>query len=143
MFDAGQLVRIRERTWQVLEDHAGHGSNDHTLRVRGEDGEVRGVERTFIYSPIATSEGEDAFEEDGGLERVELLKAPELLWRPGTPPSMWELGLTDFLGGCKLEREHPTGGHHAKRTTGLHKGIQAGSGTFSAEGWEIAGAHCT
>src|SRR6266487_1410896 len=53
------------------------------------------------------------------------------------------LGLTDFLGGCKLEREHPTGGHHAKRTTGLHKGIQAGSGTFSAEGWEIAGAHCT
>ncbi|HYU73906.1 MAG TPA: SNF2-related protein, partial [Ktedonobacteraceae bacterium] len=90
MFDAGQLVRIRERTWQVLEDHAGHGSNDHTLRVRGEDGEVRGVERTFIYSPIATSEGEDAFEEDGGLERVELLKAPELLWRPGTPPSMWE-----------------------------------------------------
>jgi SNF2 family DNA or RNA helicase len=88
MFDTGQLVRIRERTWQVLEDHAGHGSSDHVLHVRGEDGDVRGRELTFIYRP--TTSDTDDFEDDTGLEQVELLKAPELLWRPVTPPSMWE-----------------------------------------------------
>ncbi len=70
MFDAGQLVRIRERVWQVLEDHAGHPGGDHTLRVRAEEGEVRGREWTFIYHPVTGDE--DAFDE-AGLEKVEAL----------------------------------------------------------------------
>src|SRR5579884_474524 len=92
MFDTGQLVRIRDRVWQVLEDHASHAGGDHTLRVRGEDGDVRGKELTFIYRPAVGSDGHMGELDlgDVGLEKVELLKAPELLWRPGTPPSEWE-----------------------------------------------------
>lgn len=92
MFDVGQLVRIRDRVWQVLEDHASHAGGDHTLRVRGEDGEVRGKEFTFIYRPTLQHDGNatDFDLEETGLEKVEPLKAPELLWLPGTPPSQWE-----------------------------------------------------
>src|SRR5579859_3695569 len=66
-------------------------------------------------------------------------------WRSsdaGAPLVLSELGLTDFLGGWKLESEHPTGGHYAKRTEDLHQGIQTGSRPFSAQEWEIAGANC-
>src|SRR5579859_2945112 len=48
------------------------------------------------------------------------------------------VGLTDFLGGCKLESEHPRGGHHAKRPTHVHEGIQAGGSSARANFWEIA-----
>jgi len=51
MFEVGQLVRIREQTWQVLEDHAAHAGGDHTLRVRGIDSQARGTERVLILSP--------------------------------------------------------------------------------------------
>jgi SNF2 family DNA or RNA helicase len=87
MFDVGQLVRIRERTWQVLEDHAGHSGGDHTLLVRGEDGEFRGKEFTFIYRP---GSGDDEAFDEAGLEKVEALAAPELVWSPTTLPSQWE-----------------------------------------------------
>src|SRR6266700_4075677 len=89
MFDVGQLVRIRERTWQVLEDHASHSGSDHILRVRGIEGEWRGEDLTFIYRPVAQQDGEHE-EEDLGIEKVEALPVPELLWRPNTPPSQWE-----------------------------------------------------
>ena len=53
-----------------------------------------------------------------------------------------ELGLTDFFGGDKLGRESPKEGHHAKRTTHLYEGIQAGSGAISAKEWQVASANC-
>lgn len=87
MFDVGQLVRIRGRVWLVLEDHAGHPGGDHTLRVRAEEGEARGREWTFIYQPEG---GDEAAFDEAGLEKVEALAAPELLWRPTTLPSYWE-----------------------------------------------------
>ena len=31
MFEVGQLVRIREQTWQVLEDHAAYAGGDDAL----------------------------------------------------------------------------------------------------------------
>ena len=83
MFEVGQLVRIRELTWQVLEDHAAYAGGDHTLRVRGLDGRMKGQDRVFIYRPV----GEDG---DGALEVVTRLATPALGWHPGTPPSQWE-----------------------------------------------------
>ena len=89
MFEVGQLVRIRERTWQVLDDHAAYGGGDHTLHVRGLESEVRGLERMFIYRPVG--DGNDGTEgEDAALELVTPLATPELRWNPGTPPSQWE-----------------------------------------------------
>jgi len=88
MFDVGQLVRIRERTWQVLEDHVSQSGHDHILRARGVEGEWCGQDLTFIYRPRARTDGED--EDDPGIEKIEALPVPELFWRPNTPPSQWE-----------------------------------------------------
>jgi hypothetical protein len=49
------------------------------------------------------------------------------------------MGLTDFLGGCKLEKGHPMRGHYAKGTKDRNLGIQTGSGAISIEEWEISG----
>src|SRR5215469_4827627 len=49
-----------------------------------------------------------------------------------------KVGLTDFLRGCKLEKEHPRGGHHAKRTTQLYEGVQTGSRASGTNFREIA-----
>src|SRR5512135_440744 len=73
------------------------------------------------------------FARDGLAERTAI---PEL--SPGA-----QLGLTDYLGGCKLEMEHPTGGHHAKRTKDLYTRVQTGDGAISAKEWEIASPSCT
>ena len=88
MFEVGQLVCIREQTWQVLEDHAAYAGGDHTLRVRGLDGRMRGQERLFIYRPVGG--GSDAAQVDGALELVVPLATPALRWHPSTPPSQWE-----------------------------------------------------
>ena len=104
MFEAGQLVRIREQTWQVLEDHAAYAGGDHTLRVRGLDGRVRGLERVFIYRPVGDG-NERAQGDDGALERVMPLSAPALRWHPGTPPSQWERLHTAY----QLSISHNTG----------------------------------
>jgi hypothetical protein len=76
MFDVGQLVRIREQVWQVIEDHSSHPDGDHTLHVRAEEGAERGKERTFIYLPGVGDD--DAFDE-ASLEKVEALTASEPL----------------------------------------------------------------
>lgn len=89
MYEVGQLVRIRERTWQVLEDHTAYAGGDHTLYVRGLDSEVRGLERIFIYRPVG-EDGESGQGEEAALELVTPLATPELRWNPGTPPSQWE-----------------------------------------------------
>ena len=47
------------------------------------------------------------------------------------------MGLTGFLGGCKLGKRHPTGGYHAKRTAHLYEGIQSGGRAPGANIWEI------
>ena len=89
MFEVGQLVRIREQTWQVLEDHAAYAGGDHALHVRGMEGRARGQERLFIYRPVGEG-SEAAQEDDGTLEIVIPLATPALRWHPGTPPSQWE-----------------------------------------------------
>jgi hypothetical protein len=54
---------------------------------------------------------------DNPLELDKLLgDGPELLSMVCGESIRHIVGLTDFLGGCKVEREHPTGGYHAKRT---------------------------
>ena len=104
MFEVGQLVRIREQSWQVLEDHAAYAGGDHTLRVRGIDGRARGTERVFIYRPEGDG-NESAQGDDGALERVMTVSAPALRWRPGTPPSQWERLHTAY----RLSIAHNTG----------------------------------
>jgi len=103
MFEVGQLVRIREQTWQVLEDHAAYAGGDHVLRVQGMEGRVRGQERLFIYRPLG--EGSDAAHIDDALETVIPLTTPELGWHPGTPPSQWERLHTAY----RLSIAHNTG----------------------------------
>ncbi|HLX40936.1 MAG TPA: hypothetical protein VKR42_10395, partial [Ktedonobacteraceae bacterium] len=88
MFEVGQFVRIRERTWQVLDDHAAYSGGDHTLHVRGLEGEVRGLERMFIYRPVK-DDTDGAQDEEAALELVTPLATPALRWNPGTPPSKW------------------------------------------------------
>src|ERR1700740_1157588 len=89
MYEVGQVVRIREQTWQVVEDHAAYAGGDHALRVRSLDGRTRGIERVFIYRPAG--EGSDTqHENENALELVIPLSPPELNWRPGTPPTQWE-----------------------------------------------------
>src|SRR5579875_3691832 len=104
MFEVGQLVRIREQTWQVLEDHAVYAGGDHTLRVRGMDGRARGLERIFIYRPAgdrnAGAQGDDSI-----LEQVIPISTPALAWHPGTPPSQWERLHTAY----RLSIAHSTG----------------------------------
>lgn len=104
MFEVGQLVRIREQTWQVLEDHAAYAGGDHTLRVRGLDGRVKGQDRVFIYRPAGDG-NESAQGHDDALERVVPLSAPALRWHPGTPPSQWERLHTAY----QLSIAHNTG----------------------------------
>ncbi len=53
MFEVGQLVRIREQTWQVLEDHAAYAGGDHALRVRGLEGRARGQERLLVVAHLS------------------------------------------------------------------------------------------
>ncbi len=89
MFEVGQLVQIREQTWQVLEDHAAYAGGDHVLRVRGMEGRARGQERLFIYRPMG-EKSVAAHDDDDALEIVVLLATPALCWHPGTPPSHWE-----------------------------------------------------
>src|SRR5260221_8625484 len=104
MFEVGQLVRIREQTWQVLEDHAAYAGGDHALRVRGLEGRARGQERLFIYRPVG--EGSDAAQsDDGALEMVVPLATPALRWHLGTPPSQWERLHTAY----RLSIAHNTG----------------------------------
>jgi superfamily II DNA or RNA helicase len=104
MFEVGQLVRIREQTWQVLEDLAAYAGGDHALRVRGMEGRARGLERLFIYRPVG--EGNDAaLGDDGAVELVMPLATPELRWHPGTPPSQWERLHTAY----RLSIAHNTG----------------------------------
>lgn len=89
MYEVGQRVRIRERTWVVLDDHdGGMGSGDRVLRVRGVDTQPSGVERSFLYRPgVDPAQGVGT---DTLLEQITPLPAPELRWSPGTPPSQWE-----------------------------------------------------
>ena len=82
MYEVGQRIRIRERVWVVLDDHADSMSGDHVLRVRGVDTQPGGIERTFVYRPASSLPDE--------LERITALPAPDLRWSPGTPPSQWE-----------------------------------------------------
>ncbi len=89
MFEVGQLVRIREQTWQVLEDHAAYAGGDHVLHVRGMEGRTLGQERLFIYRPVG-EESDAAQNDDDALEIVVPLATPALRWHPGTPPSQWE-----------------------------------------------------
>ena len=89
MFEVGQLVRIREQTWQVLEDHTAYAGGDHTLRVRGMEGRARGQERLFIYRPVGEGSG-TTNDDDDALEIVIPLATAALHWHPGTPPSQWE-----------------------------------------------------
>ena len=104
MFEVGQLVRIREQTWQVLEDHAAYAGGDHALGVRGMEGRARGLERLFIYRPVG--EGSDAaLGDDGAVELVVPLATPALSWHPGTPPSQWERLHTAY----QLSIAHDTG----------------------------------
>jgi superfamily II DNA or RNA helicase len=86
MYEVGQLVRIRERTWEVLDDRASGSSGDHVLKVRGQEKDVQGKEYTFIYRPGS----ETADESSPGVERIMPLPSPELRWNPGTLPSRWE-----------------------------------------------------
>jgi superfamily II DNA or RNA helicase len=104
MFEVGQFVRIREQTWQVLEDHAAYAGGDHTLRVRGMDGRIRGQDRVFIYRPVGVG-NESLQGDDGALEVVVPLSAPGLRWHPGTPPSQWERLHTAY----QLSIAHNTG----------------------------------
>ena len=111
MFEVGQLVRIREQTWQVLEDHAAYAGGDHTLRVRGLDGRMRGQERIFIYRPVGGRSGV-AQGDDGALELVVLLATPALRWYPSTPPSQWDHLHTAYRArGRKGDRLHRIQGH--------------------------------
>ncbi len=104
MFEVGQLVRIREQTWQVLEDLAAYAGGDHALRVRGMEGRARGLERLFIYRPVG--EGSDAAPgDDSAVELVVPVATPELSWHPGTPPSQWERLHTAY----RLSIAHSTG----------------------------------
>ncbi|HYT33846.1 MAG TPA: SNF2-related protein, partial [Ktedonobacteraceae bacterium] len=104
MFEVGQLVRIREQTWQVVEDHAAYACGDHTLRVRGLEGRARGLERIFIYRPVGA--GSDTVHgDDGALEIVVPLATPALRWHTGTPPSQWER----LHSAYRLSISHNTG----------------------------------
>jgi hypothetical protein len=86
VYEVGQRVRIRERTWMVLEDRADSMSGDHVLRVRSTDAQSGGREYTFVYRPT-TSHGDET---GTLLEQITPLPTAELRWSPGTPPSQWE-----------------------------------------------------
>src|ERR1019366_8640192 len=99
MFEVGQHVRIRERIWEVIDDHASGTSGDHVLQVRpirdtashkrpdieANDGYNKET-FTFIYRPGT----ENAEAGAGGIERVTALPSPELTWSPTTSTSRWE-----------------------------------------------------
>lgn len=84
MYEVGQLVQIRERTWEVIEDRIAGSGGDHLLSVRGVEREIRGVEQVFIYRP-GPDNGTSPL-----LERIVPLPSPELTWNPRTLPSRWE-----------------------------------------------------
>jgi len=101
MFEVGRRVLIRERVWQVLEDHADSASADHVIRVRlveAHGTEHAGDERTFVYHAGATVEHFDAVDAEGVVEPIQEqpielvapLAAPELQWNPATAPSQWQ-----------------------------------------------------
>ena len=85
MFEVGQLVCIREQTWQMLEDYAAYAGGEHTLHVRGLDGLMRRQERLF-YRPVG-GRSDVAQGDDGALELVVPLATPALRWYPSTPPT--------------------------------------------------------
>src|SRR5258708_347856 len=86
MYETGQFVRIREHTWEVVEDRAPSTGGDHLLTVRGFDDEVRGNNFTFVYRPGT----ETADKTGAGIEHIIPIPSPELQWHPHALPSRWE-----------------------------------------------------